>query len=157
MMSRVYRLISSCLGIGYVSKGGGTIAAVVCCIAWFFAWRGGNEPVLAPFLISLVLLFIGVYSSGKMEAAWGKDSYRIVIDEVVGMCVTLLFIPVRWYYLLAGLLLFRTFDIAKPLYIRRMENLKGGWGVMMDDVLAGVYANLLLQLAVFATSFVKTP
>jgi phosphatidylglycerophosphatase A len=53
--------------------------------------------------------------------------------------------------------LFRFFDIAKPFFIRKMENLKGGWGVMMDDVLAGVFANLLLQLAVFATSFVKTP
>jgi phosphatidylglycerophosphatase A len=103
------------------------------------------------------LLFLGVYSSGKVEPEWGKDSYRVVIDEVAGMCITLLFVPVRWPYLLAGLLLFRFFDIAKPLFIRKMENLKGGWGVIMDDVLAGVYANLLLQLIVFATSFVKTP
>jgi phosphatidylglycerophosphatase A len=108
-------------------------------------------------LITLGLFLLGVYSSGKVEAGWGKDSYRIVIDEVAGMCLTLLFVPVRWPYLLAGLLLFRVFDITKPFYIRRMENLSGGWGVMMDDILAGAYANLLLQLVVFATSFVKTP
>jgi phosphatidylglycerophosphatase A len=153
----IHRLISTCLGIGYIPKGGGTVAALVCCIAWYFAWRGGNDPFWLPLLITSGLLFLGVYSAGKVEAAWGKDSYRVVIDEVVGMCLTLLFVPVRWPYLLIGLLLFRFFDIAKPLFIRKMENLDGGWGVMMDDVLAGVYANLLLQLVVFTTSFVKTP
>ena len=151
------RLISTCLGIGYVPKGGGTIAAVVCSIIWYFAWRSGNQPNWLPVLITIVVLFVGVYVSGKMEAIWGKDSYRIVIDEVAGMCLTLLFVPVRWPYLLVGLILFRFFDIAKPFYIRRMEKLDGGWGVMMDDVLAGIYANLLLQLVIFATSFVKTP
>ena len=85
-----------------------------------------------------------------MEALWGKDSYRVVIDEVAGMCLTLLFVPVRWQYVLIGLLLFRFFDIAKPLYIRKMEALDGGWGVMMDDVLAGAYSNLILQLIVHA-------
>ena len=151
------RLIATCLGIGYIPKGGGTVAAIVCCVAWYFAWRSGNGPYWLPLAITLGLIFLGVYSAGKVEDVWGKDSYRIVIDEVAGMCVTLLFVPVRWPYLLAGLLLFRLFDIVKPLYIRKMEKLRGGWGVMMDDVLAGVYANLLLQLAVFATSFVKTP
>ncbi|HUB59766.1 MAG TPA: phosphatidylglycerophosphatase A [Puia sp.] len=151
----VYRLICTCLGIGYIRKGGGTVAAVVCCIGWYFAWRGGNEPVWLPLLMTLGLFFVGVHSAGKVEAEWGKDSYRVVIDEVAGMCLTLLFVPVRWPYLLAGLVLFRFFDISKPFYIRKMENLKGGWGVMMDDVLAGVYANLLLQLVVFVASFVK--
>lgn len=156
-MRRIHRLVSTCLGIGYIPKGGGTVAAGVCCMAWYFAWRGGIGHFWLPLLITLGLLFLGVYSAGKVETEWGKDSYRIVIDEAAGMCLTLLFVPVRWPFVLAGLLLFRFFDIVKPLYIRRMENLNGGWGVMMDDVLAGVYANLLLQLVVFATSFVKTP
>ncbi len=99
----------------------------------------------------MLLMAAGVWSSGRMERKWGKDNYRIVIDEVVGMCCTLLFIPVRWPYVLTGLVLFRFFDIAKPLYIRRMEELKGGWGVMMDDVLAGVYSNLILQVLVRLT------
>jgi phosphatidylglycerophosphatase A len=83
-----------------------------------------------------------------MERRWGKDNFRIVIDEVVGMLCTLLFVPLRWPFILTGLVLFRFFDIAKPLYIRNMEDLKGGWGVMMDDVLAGLYSNLLLQVLV---------
>jgi|HubBroStandDraft_2_1064218.scaffolds.fasta_scaffold48398_2 phosphatidylglycerophosphatase A len=154
-MLRIHRLICTCLGIGYIPKGGGTVAAAVCCIAWYFAWRGGRDQLWLPLLITLGLFFLGVYSAGKVEAGWGKDNYRIVIDEVAGMGITLLFVPVRWPYLLVGLFLFRIFDIAKPLYIRKMENLDGGWGVMMDDMLAGVYANLLLQLVVFVHSFVK--
>jgi phosphatidylglycerophosphatase A len=156
-MRRIHRLVSTCLGIGYIPKGGGTVAAGVCCVAWYFAWRGGIGHFWLPLLITLGLLFLGVYSAGKVETEWGKDSYRIVIDEVAGMCLTLLFVPVRWPYVLTGLLLFRFFDIVKPLYIRKMENLNGGWGVMMDDVLAALYANLLLQLVVFAASFEKTP
>jgi phosphatidylglycerophosphatase A len=151
----VYRLICTCLGIGYIPRGGGTVAALVCCIVWFYAGRSGAGHFWLPPLITLCLFFLGVYSAGKVEAGWGKDNYRIVIDEAAGMCLTLLFVPVRWPYLLVGLLLFRVFDIAKPLYIRKMENLNGGWGVMMDDMLAGVYANLLLQLIVFVPSFVK--
>jgi phosphatidylglycerophosphatase A len=147
---RIHRLISSCLGIGYIPKGGGTVAAFVCCVIWYFAWRGGNEYSWPPVLVTVAILALGVWSSGKMEARWGKDSYRVVIDEVAGMCLTLLFIPVRWQYIVIGLLLFRFFDIAKPLYIRKMEELNGGWGVMMDDMLAGVYANLILQLVVLA-------
>lgn len=147
-MGLVYRLISTFLGIGYTPKGGGTVAAVVCCIVWYFAWRGGNEHFWVQVLITAVITVLGVQAAGKMEAEWGQDSYRIVIDEVAGMCLTLIAIPVRWPYIITGLVLFRFFDIAKPLFIRRMERLGGGWGVMMDDILAGIYANLLLQMVV---------
>ena len=61
------------------------------------------------------------------------------------MCITLLYLPVNLKYLAAGLILFRFFDIAKPLFIRRMEKLPGGWGIMFDDVVAGIYANILMQ------------
>ena len=69
------------------------------------------------------------------------------------MCITLLCVPVRWEYIVAGLILFRFFDILKPLYIRRMEDLPGGLGVMADDVLAGVYANVILQLVIIFKIF----
>ena len=151
-MALIHRLISTCLGIGYTPKGGGTIAAAVCCIAWYYAWAGGNEHFKTLQLgVTLGLFALGVWSANKVEAEWGEDSYRVVIDEVAGMCLTLCFVPVRWPYIVAGLALFRFFDIAKPLGIRRMERLSGGWGVMMDDMLAGLYANLLLQIVVMST------
>src|SRR5258708_26984875 len=100
-MALIHRLISTCLGIGYTPKGGGTIAAAVCCIAWYFAWVGGNELInigTAQFGVTIVLFFIGVYCAGKVEPAWGKDSYRVVIDEVAGMALTLCFVPVKGQY-----------------------------------------------------------
>jgi len=69
----------------------------------------------------------------------------VVVDEAAGMCITLLFVPVALKYVICGLILFRFFDIVKPLYIKKMEKLPGGWGIMLDDVLAGVYANIILQ------------
>ncbi|MHA4810963.1 phosphatidylglycerophosphatase A family protein [Flavitalea flava] len=148
-MGRFHQLFSSCLGIGY-AKGGGTYAAIVTCIGWYFAFNGREPYAYGPVLATILIFFTGVWSSTKMESKWGKDSSKIVIDEVAGMALTLLFIPVRWPYILSGLVLFRFFDIVKPLYIRKMEKLKGGWGVMMDDMLAGLYANLILQIIVVA-------
>lgn len=85
-------------------------------------------------------------SADRVEEIWGKDHNRVVIDEVAGMCITLLFVPLKWQYTLIGLVLFRFFDILKPFGIRKLEKLPGGWGVMADDVLAGIYANIILQL-----------
>jgi phosphatidylglycerophosphatase A len=147
-MEKIHRLISTCLGIGYTPKGGGTVAAIVCCIAWYFARtgeNGRNESSFGPVLATGLIFAVGVWSAGKVEDKWGKDSSKVVIDEVAGMCLTLLFVPVRWQYILCGLVLFRFFDIVKPLGIRKMEELNGGWGVMMDDMLAGLYSNIVLQ------------
>jgi phosphatidylglycerophosphatase A len=139
-----HKLFSTCLGIGYIGKGAGTVAAVACCICWYLAWSGGYPPVLLSLAITVVITFAGVWSSSVVEPVWGKDPARVVIDEVAGMCISLLFIPVTIKYVLCALILFRFFDIVKPLFIRKMELLPAGWGIMMDDVLAGIYANVLL-------------
>lgn len=149
-MATFHRLISTCLGIGYTPKGGGTLAAIACCLCWYFFRAGTDQNWFVPVTVTILILALGVWSANKMEAEWGEDSPKIVIDEVAGMCLTLLFIPVRWPYILCGLVLFRFFDIAKPLYIRKMESFRGGWGVMMDDVLAGIYSNIILQIIVHA-------
>jgi phosphatidylglycerophosphatase A len=148
-MNKLALLLSTCFGLGYTPKGGGTLAAIACCIVWYFAGVGHDPYAWTPVWVSFLILAIGIWSAGKMEYKWGKDSYRIVIDEVAGMCFSLLFIPVKWQYVLCGLVLFRFFDIAKPLGIRKTEDLKGGWGVMIDDMLAGFYSNLILQALVF--------
>lgn len=134
------------MGIGFV-KGGGTIAAAVTCVCWFLLQPNGMFQNGTLWITALVLV-LGVWSGNSVEADWGKDSSRVVIDEVAGMAIGLLFVPVTLPNLVTGLVLFRFFDIVKPLYIRRAEALPGGWGVMADDVLAGVYTNLVLQLTV---------
>ena len=146
------KAIASIFGIGFI-KGGGTVAAIVTCafiyLLWLQPWF--NSPVYL-LLITIFITVLGIYTGNKVEADWGKDSYRVVIDEVAGMLVTMLFVPVNLYFLLAGLVLFRFFDIVKPFYIRRMEALPAGTGVMMDDVLAGVYGNIVLQVIVFVSA-----
>lgn len=78
-----------------------------------------------------------------------KDNQKIVIDEIAGMLVTMALVPVGWRTLLAGFILFRLFDIWKPFPIRLIQDkVPGGWGVVGDDVLAGVYANFILQILV---------
>ncbi|WP_069659248.1 phosphatidylglycerophosphatase A family protein [Arcticibacter eurypsychrophilus] len=145
----MYKLISTSLGIGYI-KGGGTIASLLCCICLYFSRTCGISPPLS-VLIALIIFAVGWFTAEKMEPLWGKDNYRIVIDEIAGMYITMLFVPLSLKTLFVGFVLFRLFDITKPFYIRRLEKLPGGLGVMMDDVLAGIYANLILQIALFVS------
>jgi phosphatidylglycerophosphatase A len=91
-------------------------------------------------------LFVGVYVSGIMERAFGVDPSIVVIDEIVGMWISLLFLPPTVASALAAFLFFRAFDIIKPPPARQLERLRGGWGIMLDDAAAGVYANAAVQL-----------
>jgi phosphatidylglycerophosphatase A len=139
----VHKLIATGFGIGYI-KGGGTIASFFTALG-LILWTPTT-----PFLLLALTVFItalGVWSGNVVERYWGKDSYRVVIDEVAGMCVSVLFISISWTTVGAAFVLFRFFDVTKPLAIKKAELLPGGWGVMADDVLAGVYSNVLLQLA----------
>ena len=143
----LHKQIASLLGIGYL-KGGGTIAAIVYAIIWYFL-----PEVFAvlywQFVIVLIVVLVGTWSANVVEKEWGKDSSKVVIDEVAGMAITLLFLPQRYVYLVIGILLFRFFDIRKPLGIRSMEQLPGGVGVMADDILAGIYSLAILQLLMY--------
>lgn len=84
-----------------------------------------------------------------LEEEWGEDPSKVVIDETVGLWISMLFIPINTYTLILAFILFRFFDILKPLGIRKLDQLKNSWGVMLDDILAGVYANMVLQLIVY--------
>jgi phosphatidylglycerophosphatase A len=145
-MITFHKTIATSLGIGYMGKGGGTVAAIFTCICWYAAWYQHPPNVAIQFIVTIAITLLGVWSANEVEPYWGKDDKKVVIDEVAGMMITLLLVPVKWQYVLTGLVLFRFFDIAKPLYIRKTERFKGGWGVMADDVLSGIYANIILQL-----------
>jgi phosphatidylglycerophosphatase A len=140
-----HKITSTSLGIGYIGKGAGTAAAVVTCLVWYAAHPDGHNFIPA-LIVTLLISALGIWSGNVVEAIWGKDHNRVVIDEVAGMCIALLWVPVTPLNILMGLILFRFFDILKPLFIRRLEDLPGGWGVMFDDILAGVYANIVLQV-----------
>ena len=149
MIIKLHKLFSTGLGIGYMGKGGGTVAAIAACVVWHFACNG-TSSFIAPVIVTVIVTVYGIWSSSQLEEYWGKDSSKIVIDEIAGMFITLLFVPATIKNIAIGLVLFRFFDIAKPLFIRKLEMLPKGWGVMGDDVLAGIYANIILQIIVHA-------
>ncbi|MCW3089607.1 MAG: phosphatidylglycerophosphatase [Ferruginibacter sp.] len=144
-MIKFHTLVASVLGIGYVGKGGGTAAAVVYCIIWFLL-PAGYEKSNWQVVITLLIIGIGIWSSNIVDSIWGTDSSKVVIDEVAGMAIALLYVPQQLQYVLISLVAFRFFDIVKPLGVRNLEILPRGWGVMADDVLAGIYALLVIQL-----------
>ena len=146
---KIHQQIASCFGVGFI-KGGGTITALTGCAAWWMIQRDGvfDHAMIA---VTLLITVMGVWSASKVEPQWGKDSSRVVIDELAGMFISVLFVPVTIKWMIIGLILFRFFDIVKPLFIRKTEALPGGWGVMADDVLAGVYSNLVLQLIIYVS------
>ncbi|NII28655.1 phosphatidylglycerophosphatase A [Pseudoflavitalea sp. X16] len=148
-MTGIASIIATAGGIGFLKKGGGTAAAVVFCIAWYFFPMGYAYQAL----LLVVLLAAGTWSATKMETVWEHDSNKIVIDEVAGMMITLAFLPNDIVYIITGCVLFRFFDIVKPLGIARAELLPRGMGVMADDVLAGIYAQLILRAMVMAKLF----
>jgi phosphatidylglycerophosphatase A len=143
-----HKLAATVFGIGYLGKGVGTMAAFFACICWYLLWH--NQLMIVPAIIlTLLVIALGIWSGNMVEPIWGKDHGRVVIDEVAGMFISLLFVPVTIPYIIIAFILFRFFDILKPLFIKQMEKLPGGWGVMMDDILAGVYANIVLQLIIW--------
>jgi phosphatidylglycerophosphatase A len=139
---RVIKFLASGFGSGLtpIAPGtAGTIVGIFICLLclhlpWF--WR---------LLVVLALMALSVYVSGEAEKVYGKkDDQRIVIDEITGFQVTMLPVAITGWHLCLAFVLFRIFDIWKPFPVNNLQQLPGGWGVVMDDVAAGIYAGALL-------------
>lgn len=140
-------LIGTGFGSGFSPVAPGTAGALLAFAVWYVLSFLVSASALLWLTVLLVLAFTvaGVWAANRLEQAWGEDPSRVVVDEMVGCWITLLAAPAgHLWYGLAAFGLFRLFDIWKPLGIRRMENLPGGIGVMMDDVLSGVYGFIIL-------------
>ena len=149
---KLHKTIASVLGIGYIGKGGGTVAALFYCIIWLLLPVGFSSTAWQ-VIVTFLLIAIGIWSGNVVDENWGKDSSKVVIDEVAGMAITLLYAPQNIWYAVAGLIAFRFFDILKPLGIKKLEKWPKGWGVMADDVLAGIYAFIVIQLLLWFKLF----
>ena len=141
--------IATCGYVGYVPVAPGTAGSIAGLALYGAAGLLGGTPVEIGVLA--VVLAVGVWSSAASERHLGvTDPGVIVIDEVAGMLITLLALQPTWGGVLAGFLAFRFFDVVKPFPARWAERLPGGWGVMADDVIAGLYAHLALRLLLWA-------
>ena len=136
--------VATGLGAGYAPVAPGTAGSLVGLVLVFLIY---NRSSILYTVVVLTVFALGVHSAGCMERATGvKDNRRIVIDEIAGMLVACFWLPSDPGYWVGGFVLFRVFDVMKPFPARWIEkNLVGGWGIMLDDTVAGLYANLVLQ------------
>ena len=141
-MDKFCKLVSSVFYIGYLPVAPGSLGSFAALFLYFFV--KGNPLLMGAAIV--ICLFLGFLTAGRAEELFGgKDASEIIIDEFTGMLVALYLLPVTMGYIVSAFLLFRFFDILKPKPINRLEKLEGSLGVMSDDLLAGIYANLILQ------------
>lgn len=142
------RLIATSFGIGYLPLCPGTWSAIFAILIWLplYLWASPSLTFFATFAAAAFFSVAGIWASNVAERYWGKDPVVACVDETAGQLVALLpvfpFSP--WWQILLSLLLFRFFDIVKPLGIRSLERLPGGVGMMADDILSGIYAGIIL-------------
>ena len=139
--------IATALGVGYAPLAPGTFGSAVGLLIWFAL---PSSPLVQAAVI-VALFVMGSWSGSVAERHFGRtDPGHVVIDEVAGMLTTLFLVPVGWVGAIGAFFLFRISDIIKPYPANRLEALPGGIGIMADDVMAGVYANLALRLTLAA-------
>lgn len=144
-MKHFILILATGFGVGYSPIAPGTLGTLIAIPVYYFL-SNISSPIYEITLVGF--FFLSVWISESAEIFFGKkDDQRIVIDEIMGFLVTMLWVPKTAILMVIGFFLFRFFDILKPFPIRRLEKrLKGGYGVVLDDVLAGVYANIVLRL-----------
>jgi phosphatidylglycerophosphatase A len=134
---------------GYFPFAPGTVGSAVGLVVYLLVWWSRSIAVEVGLIV--VLFLAGVWAATTAERYFGGiDPGPVVIDEVVGMLITLAFIPVGVSGALAGFFIFRVFDVIKPYPAGRLERLHGGLGVMADDVMAAIYANISLRAVLWA-------
>lgn len=137
--------------LGYAPFAPGSVGALGCVILLWFLLpeilpRSAVTSLVLLGLSSLAFIALAVWASTRAELHFGHDASRIVVDEYVGMLVAVLLLPKTIVVYAVAFVLFRIFDILKPFPARRAESLPGGVGIVMDDVIAGIYANVLVQI-----------
>lgn len=143
-MHLIHLVIATGFGVGYSPIAPGTAGSLLALISAYFILNGNLA-----FLSILIVLFliVGVNSSTYVESNLSReDPPIVVVDEMVGMWISLIFVPPLWWKYLLAFGLFRFFDIMKPFPVNRLQNLSKGWGIMFDDVGAGLYALLTIHI-----------
>ena len=150
-MNFLARIISTGLAVGYSPLAPGTMGSLVILIVYWICPEMNSLQLLS---VIIGLTVLGIYTATvterEMQNKFGQDKGHdpgiIVIDEIIGMLIALFSLPKTSLFMIIAFILFRIFDIMKPYPARRMEKLPAGWGIVMDDVIAGIYANLVIQI-----------
>jgi len=141
--------IATFFGVGRLRPGPGTWGSAAAVLLWAAAAHAISPPLRAPVAgaLGVLVALIGIPAATRVaRASGGKDPQFVVIDEVAGQLIALIAVPLEWKTFLAGFILFRAFDIVKPPPVRQLEQLPEGTGIVLDDVAAGIYALVVMQL-----------
>lgn len=144
------KLVATFFGTGLLRPGPGSWGSAATVLLWWFSshWIVASWQPYAAVSLAAVAVLIGIPAAKLVaRAAELKDPQFVVIDEVAGQLITLIAVPVSWKSLLLGFILFRGFDIVKPPPVRWLEHLPEGFGIVIDDVGAGLYALAVMQVA----------
>lgn len=143
-MNKIAIFFSSVFGVGYIKHAPGTLGSLAGIILWALLVP---ENYLYQIFFIVLIFIISVFFSSLAESIYNKkDDQRIVIDEVAGMWISIAFLPKTLFFLMSAFLLFRFFDIKKPFFIKKLQKIKGGMGITLDDMAAGICANIVLQI-----------
>jgi phosphatidylglycerophosphatase A len=144
------KLVATFVGTGLIHPGPGSWGSAATVSLWWLLsrWISPSFQPDATMLLAAGAVLVGIPAATHMARATGlKDPQFVVIDEVAGQLITLIAVPVSWKSMLLGFILFRGFDIVKPPPVRQLEHLPEGIGIVLDDVGAGVYALVIMQVA----------
>lgn len=140
------KIIGSGFFTGYIPFASGTFGSLAAVLIYLIPGFE-NYYIIIP---SAIILFIyGVYVSGKFENQYGKDPSQCTVDEIVGTWISLILLPKKLLIILSAFLLWRLLDIIKPFPARDSEKLAGGLGIMLDDVISGIYTLIIIHLSVY--------
>ena len=145
-LNNIEKIIGSGLYSGFIPLAPGTMGSIVALLVYLIP--GIENPVVLSGLI-IVFLFWGKVIADKFETEYGKDPKQCVVDEWVGTWISLLFIPKTVSFIIISFVIWRMLDILKPFPADRLENLKGGWGIMLDDVISGVYTFIIIHIIIY--------
>lgn len=143
-ISSIKKIIATGFFIGYAPVAPATFSCIISIIIWYFLLI---YPIIY-ITLTVGLVVLGTIVSNDLSKVWGKDPRQIVIDEYACLLIPLYFTPHRIFPLLITFVLFRVFDILKPFPINKLENLKGGWGIMLDDLGAAAYTLIIMLMIV---------
>lgn len=138
---------------GYFPFASGTVGSALAILIYLFIPNFSEPYILVIFI--LIFLILGIYTSDFAERIYGFDPPQVVIDEIVGMWLTMLFVPKTLILVVIGFVLFRFFDIVKPFPAKQSQQIKGGLGIMLDDVIAGFYSLVILHFILLIFPEVK--
>lgn len=147
------------IGTGFYSGlwpwGPGTAGSILATVIWLLMglWLPTFPLAATTFVLIVLFTILGTWATARLQPYWGEDPSRVVVDEMVGVWIPLLVVqPKEWAWALAALVLFRFFDIVKPLGIKKLDRKTGAFWVMGDDILGGIYALVVMVVAKYILS-----